>query len=87
MPPATDGPAQTFLPAVWNAHRMVPGFDFDDPQQRKRYRPFRVYGHSKLANVLFTVELARRLQGTGVTANAVHPGFVATNFGARVARR
>jgi NAD(P)-dependent dehydrogenase (short-subunit alcohol dehydrogenase family) len=55
---------------------------FDDLQQRRgRYRPFRVYGQSKLANILFTYELARRLEGTGVTANALHPGFVSSNFG------
>jgi NAD(P)-dependent dehydrogenase (short-subunit alcohol dehydrogenase family) len=41
----------------------------------------RVYGQAKLAVVLFTYELARRLQGTGVTANCLHPGFVATHFG------
>lgn len=42
---------------------------------------YRAYGRSKLANVLFTYELARRLEGSGVTANALHPGFVATQFG------
>ncbi len=42
---------------------------------------FTVYGHSKLCNILFTRELSRRLQGTGVTANCWHPGFVATQFG------
>ena len=52
----------------------------DDLQEVKRYRPMRVYGQSKLAVVLFTYELARRLQGTGVMANCLHPGFVATNF-------
>ena len=46
----------------------------------KRYRPFLVYARSKLANILFTRELARRLDGTGVTANVLHPGFVASNF-------
>jgi retinol dehydrogenase 12 len=46
-----------------------------------RYKSFRAYGQSKLANVLFTYELARRLQGTGVTANALHPGVVASGFG------
>ncbi len=45
------------------------------------YRGFRVYGQSKLANVLFTYELARRLEGTGVTANALHPGVIASGFG------
>ena len=51
----------------------------DDLQAEKLYRPMRTYPQSKLAVVLFTYELARRLQGTGVTAN-VYPGFVATNF-------
>src|SRR5216684_8096569 len=51
----------------------------DDLQAEKHYRS--AYGQSKLAEVLFTYELARRLQGTGVTANCLHPGFVATNIG------
>ncbi len=55
--------------------------DFDDLENRRRYSGFAVYSQSKLANVLFTYELARRLTGTAVTANAVHPGFVATQFG------
>ena len=63
-----------------NAHGVAPRLDFDDPQAKNRYRAFRVYGHSKLANILFTQELARRLGGTGVTANCLHPGFVATDF-------
>jgi NAD(P)-dependent dehydrogenase (short-subunit alcohol dehydrogenase family) len=53
----------------------------DDLQSEKKYRFMRAYGQSKLALVLFTYELARRLQGTGVTANCLHPGFVATNIG------
>ena len=56
--------------------------DFDDLQNRQEYRGMDVYGQSKLANLYFTYELARRLAGTGVTANALHPGFVATNLGA-----
>lgn len=56
--------------------------DWDDLQyERRPYAQFRVYCDSKLCNVLFTAELARRLQGTGVTANSLHPGVVATNFG------
>ena len=55
--------------------------DWDDLQSSKRYRPFQVYGRTKLANILFTAELARRLEGTGVTANVLHPGLVATSFG------
>jgi retinol dehydrogenase-12 len=55
--------------------------DFDDLQSEKSYGSFRAYGTSKLENILFTRELARRLQGTGVTANCLHPGFVGTRFG------
>ena len=54
--------------------------DFDDLQGRRRYNGLRAYGRSKLANLLFTYELARRLKGTSVTANALHPGLVATNL-------
>jgi NAD(P)-dependent dehydrogenase (short-subunit alcohol dehydrogenase family) len=57
------------------------GLDFDDLQSRRHYRGFRVYGKTKLANILFTRELARRWDDTAVTANAVHPGFVASSFG------
>ena len=55
--------------------------DFGDLQSERRYRGFGVYGMTKLANILFTYELAERLRGTGVTANCVHPGPVNTNFG------
>jgi len=64
-----------------HAHRFVRGMRFDDLGWEKDYAAMNVYGHSKLANVLFTQELARRLQGTGVTVNAVHPGAVATGLG------
>ena len=56
--------------------------DFDDLQGERSYSGQRAYSASKLANLLFTYELARRLDGAGVTANAVHPGVVATRFGA-----
>jgi NAD(P)-dependent dehydrogenase (short-subunit alcohol dehydrogenase family) len=55
--------------------------DFDDLQGERSYSGSRAYGQSKLANVLFTYELARRLQSTSVTANALHPGVVNTSFG------
>jgi retinol dehydrogenase 12 len=55
--------------------------NFDDPQFKHGYDMWRAYGQSKLANILFTAELARRLDGAGVTANVLHPGFVASNFG------
>ena len=55
--------------------------DFDDLMGAKRYSGIGAYGNSKLANVCFTYALARRLEGTGVTANCLHPGFVASQFG------
>lgn len=54
--------------------------NFDDLQSERNYRGFSAYGMSKLANVLFTYELASRLEGTGVTANCLHPGTVATDL-------
>lgn len=63
-----------------DAHRGA-RLDFDDLQAVKSYDGFKAYGRSKLCNILFTRELARRLAGTGVTANCLHPGFVATRFG------
>jgi retinol dehydrogenase 14 len=56
--------------------------DFEDLQAERSYSGARAYNQSKLANVLFTYELARRLQGTSVTANALHPGVVRTALGA-----
>ena len=56
--------------------------DFDDLQGERNYSGQRAYSQSKLANVMFTYELARRLEGTGVTATVLHPGVVRTSFGA-----
>jgi NAD(P)-dependent dehydrogenase (short-subunit alcohol dehydrogenase family) len=58
------------------------GLPFDDLQSTRHYRAMRVYGQSKLANILFSLELSRRLSGTGVTANSLHPGTVRTGYGA-----
>jgi NAD(P)-dependent dehydrogenase (short-subunit alcohol dehydrogenase family) len=55
--------------------------DFDDLQSERDYRGFAAYSRSKLCNILFTRALAKRLAGTGVTANSFHPGFVRTRFG------
>ncbi len=55
--------------------------ELDDLQSEKDYGARKAYGRSKLCNILFTRELARRLRDTGVTANCLHPGFVATRFG------
>jgi NAD(P)-dependent dehydrogenase (short-subunit alcohol dehydrogenase family) len=62
------------------AHRAG-ALDFDDLQSVRLYDGWSVYARSKLANVLFTYELARRLHGTGVTANTLHPGIVRSRFG------
>jgi NAD(P)-dependent dehydrogenase (short-subunit alcohol dehydrogenase family) len=63
-----------------NAHEGA-RLDFDDLQSARSFSGFGAYGRSKLANILFTRALAKRLDGSGVTANSVHPGFVATRFG------
>ncbi len=57
------------------------GLDFDDLQSSRAYRGMQVYSKSKLANIYFTTELARRLEGSGVTVNCLHPGTVATGYG------
>ena len=63
------------------AHRLA-RLDFNDLQSQKRYTPLIAYADSKLANILFTRSLADRLRHEGITANCLHPGGVATNFGA-----
>jgi NAD(P)-dependent dehydrogenase (short-subunit alcohol dehydrogenase family) len=62
------------------AHRSAT-VSWDDPQLKSGWASIRAYNQSKLCNILFTRELARRLEGTGVTANSLHPGVVATGFG------
>jgi NAD(P)-dependent dehydrogenase (short-subunit alcohol dehydrogenase family) len=71
-------PGARIVTVASNAHRGAK-LDFDDLQSRKNYSGFAVYSKSKLCNILFNRELARRI--AGVTANALHPGFVATRFG------
>ena len=66
-----------------DAHAFVRDMGFDDIQAERRYSTFDAYGRSKLANILFTRELARRLAGNGVTVNCVHPGAVSTGLGSQ----
>jgi NAD(P)-dependent dehydrogenase (short-subunit alcohol dehydrogenase family) len=75
-----SGPARVVTVSS-NAQAMG-RIDFDDLQGERSYSGARAYNQSKLANVLFTYELARRLTGSAVTANALHPGVVTTSFGA-----
>lgn len=61
---------------------MAPdGLNFDDLQTEENYKGFSCYGHSKLANIYFTIELARRLEDEDIAVNAVHPGYVDTELG------
>jgi len=64
-----------------DAHGFCRGIDFDDLTLARSFKAFPAYGHSKLANILFSNELARRLRGTGVSSNAMHPGAVASGIG------
>ncbi len=75
-------PLKTSAPAriVNVASSMQHPPDLGDVQMKRDYEGWDAYGRSKYMNVLFTVELARRLDGTGVTANALNPGYAATNF-------
>ena len=75
------GSAPARVVTVSSSAQAMGRIDFDDLQGGRSYQGQRAYNQSKLANVLFTYELARRLAGTGVTANAVHPGVADTSFG------
>ncbi|MFM9864808.1 MAG: SDR family oxidoreductase [Micropepsaceae bacterium] len=74
-----SGPSR--IVSVASAAHQGAKLDVSDLQNEKQYSGWRAYGQSKLANIHFTYELARRLQGTAVTANCLHPGFVASRFG------
>jgi NAD(P)-dependent dehydrogenase (short-subunit alcohol dehydrogenase family) len=79
LPQLKAGSPSRIINVSSGAHTHVT-LDFDDLQARRSYQPKSVYGRSKLANVLFTYELSRRLAGTGVTANSLNPGVVATKM-------
>jgi NAD(P)-dependent dehydrogenase (short-subunit alcohol dehydrogenase family) len=76
----TSAPARVVT--VSSGAQSMGRIDFDNLQGARNYSGQRAYNQSKLANIMFTNELAHRLEGTGVTANSVHPGVVRTNFGA-----
>lgn len=65
------------------AYKMVKGMNFDDLPSTKKFEPNKAYAYSKLANILFTKELAERVKPKGVTCNVLHPGAVATTLGSQ----
>jgi NAD(P)-dependent dehydrogenase (short-subunit alcohol dehydrogenase family) len=73
-------PGARIVNVASDAHRWGK-LDLDDLQNEREYKAMRVYGQSKTANILYTTELARRLEGSGVSVNALHPGAVATRLG------
>lgn len=79
--PALRAAAPSRIVMVASMAHLRATMDFGDLMGLRRYGAMRAYAQSKLANVMFTVELARRLEGSGVIANCVHPGVVATRFG------
>jgi retinol dehydrogenase 14 len=78
--PVLKASAPARIVTVSSGAQAMGKLDFDDLQSARSYGEIRVYNASKLANILFTYELARRIEGSGVTANAVEPGFVKTNL-------
>ncbi len=79
LPPLTAGAPSRIVTVSSTTHQGA-AIDFADLQREREYDPADVYAETKLMNVLFTYELARRLSGTGVTANCLHPGAVATRL-------
>ena len=63
------------------AYRFIKEINFDDLQSKESYAPMKVYGQSKMANILFTKSLANKLESKGITVNCLHPGFVGTGIG------
>lgn len=81
--PALEAAAPARIVNVASAAHKKVTIDFDDLQGEQKYDRWLAYKRSKLANIMFTYEMARRIDGSGVTVNALHPGFVATDIGVR----
>ena len=81
LPLLHEGGGGRIVNVASNAHAFVRSMRFEDMQAERNYSVFREYGRSKLANILFTRSLARRLRGTNLTVNTLHPGAVATALG------
>jgi len=83
LPALRQSPDARVVNVASGAHSFVKGMGFEDMQAQQGFKTFREYGRSKLANILFTRSLARRLQGEPVTVNCLHPGAVATSLGSQ----
>jgi NAD(P)-dependent dehydrogenase (short-subunit alcohol dehydrogenase family) len=81
LPKILENPGARIVNVASEAHRFA-RFDLDDLQSNRRYSSMRVYGASKLANILYTNELARRVEGRDIGVWSLHPGAVATRLGA-----
>ena len=76
-----EGTPSRIINVSSGAHAFVKGFNFDDVNSIKEYKPFKVYGYSKLANILFTKKLSQVLENENIIVNCLHPGVVGTGFG------
>ena len=83
LPLLLQVPGARIVNVASDAHSFVKGMGFDDMQAEHGYKTFREYGRSKLANILFTRSLARRLEDADITVNCLHPGAVATSLGSQ----
>jgi NAD(P)-dependent dehydrogenase (short-subunit alcohol dehydrogenase family) len=81
LPAIQQTPSARIVNVASHAHTFVRDMGFEDMQAERGYRTFREYGRSKLANILFTRSLARRLEGQDITVNCLHPGAVSTSLG------
>jgi len=81
LPLLLQTPGARIVNVSSGAHAFVKSMGFEDIQATRNYKTFREYGRSKLANILFTRSLARRLAGRDITVNCLHPGGVATSLG------
>jgi NAD(P)-dependent dehydrogenase (short-subunit alcohol dehydrogenase family) len=82
LPALLQAPGSRVVTVSSNRHKQASGIDFDDLQGERRYRPWRAYDQSKLANAMFVLELDRRVRAAGLSVVSVgaHPGFAATNL-------
>lgn len=83
LPQVKAAPQGRIINVASGAHAFVKGINFDDLAYESGFSTFKVYGHSKLCNMLFTLSLSEQLSDTSVTVNSLHPGAVSTNLGAQ----